>query len=182
MRWFYASLSEGVMSQIVGYNSAFEIWETFASATIARITELRTMLQTIKKNGMSAMDYIQRIKHLCDTLATIGEPVSRNDHLIFLFGGLDKEYNSFVASVYNRPDQPSIEEIHSLLSSFDFRLEQQNPTIKLIHPQANAHPPSYHTNPDSAQRPSFHSPTIPSTPPPHTQPGILGKPQYPQSP
>lgn len=52
--------------------------------------------------------------------------LSRRDHLIYLFGGLDHEYNVFVASVSNHPDQPSVKEIHSLLLRHDFRLERQH--------------------------------------------------------
>ena len=69
------------------------------------------------------MDYIQKLKSLCNTLTSIREPASRKDHLFYMFNGLDKEYNAFVASINNHPDLPSIEEIHSLFLSYDFRLK-----------------------------------------------------------
>ena len=75
---------------------------------------------------MSGTDYIQKLKGLCSNLATIGEPVSRNDHLIYMFNGLDYEYNPFVTAINARPDMPSIEEVHSLFLSYEFRLEQQH--------------------------------------------------------
>ena len=93
---------------------------------MAQVTELRTKLQTLKKDGLSTSEYIQRLKSICNSLAAIGEPVSEKDHLIYLFNGLDREYNSFVTSIQNRSDQPTIEQIRSLLLSYDFRLEQQN--------------------------------------------------------
>ena len=85
-----------------------------------------TKLQTLKKDGLSIGEYIQKLKSICNSLAAIGEPVSKKDHLIYLFSGLDREYNPFVTSIQNRSDQPTIEQIHSLLLSYDFRLEQQN--------------------------------------------------------
>ena len=117
------------MTQIVSYSTAHEIWvaleQLYASFSMARITELRTSLQNLKKDGLSAMEYIQKFKSISNNLAAIGEPVSRNDHLIYLFGGLGHEYNAFVTSIVNRPDKPSVEEVHSLLLSYEFRLERQ---------------------------------------------------------
>ena len=39
---------------------------------------------------------------LCNSLATIREPVSRNDQLIYISNGLDSDYNAFVTSMNNR--------------------------------------------------------------------------------
>ena len=47
---------------------------------------------------MSTLDYIQKIKKLCNSLAAIGEPVSRKDRLIYMFNGLDSKYNTFFTS------------------------------------------------------------------------------------
>ena len=41
-----------------------------------------------------------------------------------MFNGLDFEYTPFVTSINARPDMPSIEEVHSLFLSYEFRLEQ----------------------------------------------------------
>ena len=82
-----------------------------------------TKLQTLRKDGLSVGEYIQKLKSICNSLATIGELVFEKDHLIYLFSGLDREYNPSVTSIQNRSNQPTIEQIHSLLSSYDFRLE-----------------------------------------------------------
>ena len=126
MSWLYTSLSEDIMAQIVGYSTAMEIRnalnQIYSTSSMARVTKL----QTLKKDGISIGEYIQKLKSICNSLAAIGEPVSKKDHLIYLFSGLDREYNPFVTSIQNRSDQPTIEQIHSLLLSYDFRLEQQN--------------------------------------------------------
>ena len=38
---------------------------------------------------MSALDHIQKIKGLYNSLTATGEPVSRKDQLIYMFNGLD---------------------------------------------------------------------------------------------
>ena len=130
MSWLYASLPEDIMAQIVGYSIAVEIWnalnQIYSTSSMVQVTELHTKLQTLKKDGLSASEYIQRLKSICNSLTAIGEPVFEKSHLIYLFNGLDREYNSFVTSIQNRSNQPTIEQIHSLLLSYDFRLEQQN--------------------------------------------------------
>ena len=53
MSWFYAFLFENVMTQIMGYNTASEIWlalgQIYASASMARLVKLCTQLQSLKK-------------------------------------------------------------------------------------------------------------------------------------
>ncbi|KAJ9700302.1 hypothetical protein PVL29_005888 [Vitis rotundifolia] len=48
MSWLYASLSEDIMTQIVGYSTAVEIWnalnQIYSASSMARVTGLRTKL------------------------------------------------------------------------------------------------------------------------------------------
>ncbi|KAL6344223.1 hypothetical protein AAG906_035448 [Vitis piasezkii] len=78
MSWLYASLSEDIMAQIVGYSTTVEIWNAlnhiYSVSSMARVTELRT-----------------KLKSICNSLAAIEEPVYEKDHLIYLFNGLDCE-------------------------------------------------------------------------------------------
>ena len=104
--------------------------QIYALASMARLVKLLTQLQSLKKEGMSILDYIQKIKRLCNSLATIRELVSRNDKLIYMFNGLDFEYNAFVTSMNDQFDLPSLEEIHSLFFSYEFRLKQQHTVMQ----------------------------------------------------
>ena len=187
MSWLYASLSEDIMAQIVGYSTAVEIWNAFnqiySASSMTRVTELPTKLQMPKKDGLSAGEYIQKLKSICNSLATIGELVSEKNHLIYLFSGLDHEYNPFVTSIQNQFDQPIIKQIHSLLLIYDFHLEQQN-SISLHY--AQVHMAYLNKKPyKSTPQPTFnhiHIQPKHSSPPfkPTTsqyQLNILGKPQ-----
>ena len=130
MSWLYASLFEDIMAQIVGYSTAMEIWnalnQIYFVSSMVWVTEIHTKLQKLRKDGLSVGEYIQKLKSICNSLVAIGKPISEKDYLIYLFSGLDREYNPFVTSIQNRSNQPTIEQIHSQLLSYDFRLLQQN--------------------------------------------------------
>ena len=136
------------------------------------------------------MDYIQKLKSLCNTLTSIGEPVSRKDNLFYMFNGLDKEYNVFVASINNHLDLPSIEKIHNPFLSYDFRLEQQHCVYPLNNAQAYAtylqtqkkplkfsQNQPYYSSQNTNQKHSQSSSTQFPYQSPNNQPGILPKPQ-----
>ena len=163
-----------------------EIWNTlnqiYFASSMTQVTKLRTKLQTLRKYGLSIGEYIQQLKSICNSLATIRKPIYEKDHLIYLFNGLDHENNPFVTSIQNRSDQPTIEKIHSLLFSYDFRLEQQN-SVSLN--SAQVHKAHLNKKPyKSIPQPTFNHIHIQPrySPPPFKpttsqyQPIILGKP------
>lgn len=128
MSWFYSSLTESMLGEIVIFGTAHEIWaaleQIYSSSSMARITEIRSKLQTIRKAGLTAAQYIQRLKGYCNRLAAIGEPVSSKDQLVYFLGGLGPEYDAYVTGILNRSDKPSMETVYSLLLSFDYRMER----------------------------------------------------------
>lgn len=139
MSWLYSSFTENRVAQIVSCNTAFEIWSslerTYATTNHSRIIELRTELQNIKKDGLSADEYILKLRSVVDKLASIGEPVSHNDQNIYLLRGIWPQYNSFADIINARSGQPDIDEIHSLLLACDLRLQRQNSVEQLNLPQ-----------------------------------------------
>ncbi|RVX04775.1 hypothetical protein CK203_024901 [Vitis vinifera] len=83
-----------IMPQIVVYSTTVEIWnalnQIYYASSMARVIELHIKLQTLKKDGLLAGEYIQKLKSICNSLAAIGELVFEKDHLIYLFSGLDQ--------------------------------------------------------------------------------------------
>ena len=77
MGWIYSTLTESIMSQIIGITTAQSVWNSLERMSTAinraRLMELRFMLQTTKKGGMKMMDYILTIQGIIDNLAAIGE-------------------------------------------------------------------------------------------------------------
>ena len=78
------------------------------------------------------------LKNLNRQLAAIGELVSYKDHLAHLLKGFPAEYDSFVLAVYNWVDNPTVEEVQSLLVLYDLQLEKRNMIENLILLEANS--------------------------------------------
>ena len=67
------------------------------------------------------MDYVLRVKIYVDCLTVvISKIVSKEDHNLYLLGGLSSEYNSFVVSVTSLLKMSS-----SRLLAYEHRLQQQ---------------------------------------------------------
>ena len=48
------------------------------------------------------LEFILKMKTICDNLVAIGELVNERDHILQILGGLGLEYNSIVASLTTR--------------------------------------------------------------------------------
>ena len=116
-----------MLSKIVGLTIASWRFGTLEREPILQhftlfVLELRTEIQSIKKDGLIPDEYVVKVKNVVDKLGSIGKPVLDKDQLIYLFQGLGAEYNPFVTSFNDISNQPTIEEVHSLLLSFDLIL------------------------------------------------------------
>ena len=80
------------MAQIVGMTTTATAWDAlqtyYSLSSNARIMQLRLQLQTIKKGGLSMMDYVLRVETLSDQLVVIQEHISDRDLVIYLLVGL----------------------------------------------------------------------------------------------
>ncbi|WKA09033.1 hypothetical protein VitviT2T_026711 [Vitis vinifera] len=122
-----ATVTKGMLSKIVGLTIASWRFGTLSREPILQhftlfVLELRTEIQSIKKDGLIPDEYVVKVKNVVDKLGSIGKPVLDKDQLIYLFQGLGAEYNPFVTSFNDISNQPTIEEVHSLLLSFDLIL------------------------------------------------------------
>ncbi|RVW14609.1 Retrovirus-related Pol polyprotein from transposon RE2 [Vitis vinifera] len=112
-------------------NPAFVAWRrqdrTILSGSIHRSHQ----------GSMSMIDYIMKVKGAADSLAAIGEPVSEQDQIMNLLGGLGSDYNAVVTAINIREDKISLEAVHSMLLAFEQRLEQQGSIEQLPAMSAN---------------------------------------------
>ena len=104
--------------------------------------QLRLELQSTKKGYLSMIDCIMKVKGAADNLATIGEPVSEQDQVMNLLGGIGSDYNAVVTAINIRDDKISIEVVHSMLLAFEHRLEQQSSIEQISTMSANYAPSS----------------------------------------
>lgn len=88
LRWINATLTESVLAHVVGLSSAQVVWNAlekrFASLSRSHIIQLKTQLQSLKKGSQSITEYIQRIKHLSDSLASASSPIDEDDLIIYV--------------------------------------------------------------------------------------------------
>ena len=85
--------------------------------------ELCLHLHTIRKGGLSMLDYMLRIRNNCDNLTAVGEIVLEQDHIMAILGGLGPEYNPFIVTITSRAELISIEELQSHLMVFKRHFE-----------------------------------------------------------
>ena len=129
-----------MVGKFVEYKTAREIWAAlnriYQSPLLATVLGLNSQLERIKKEGISIFEYIARIKDVFDKYTPMGEPLSYRDKIMYTLNGLTEEYDGFVTSIYNRSDKPSLE-VHSLLYTYEYLLEQRNTAQQLQFPQVN---------------------------------------------
>ncbi|RVW85508.1 hypothetical protein CK203_044033 [Vitis vinifera] len=93
-----------MLSKIVGLTIASWRFGTLEREPILQhftliVLELRTEIQSIKKDGLIPDEYVVKVENVVDKLGSIGEPVLDKDQLIYLFQGLGAEYNPFRQNV-----------------------------------------------------------------------------------
>lgn len=125
--WINATLTETVLAHVVGLSSAQAVWTAlekhFASISRSHIIQLKTQLQSAKKGTQSITDYIQKIKHLSDSLASASSPLDDDGLVIYTLNGLPSEYGFFKTSIRTHSSPISLEELHVLLLCEEMNIE-----------------------------------------------------------
>jgi len=125
--WISGTVSENILSLIIGLDTAFEVWQTllnrFTQKSVAREFELRGKLQGCQKRDRALAIYLREYKSICDQLKAIGKPVDEITKLFGVLEGLGSEYESFKTIIYCLKPQPEYDEVISHLERFEARLQ-----------------------------------------------------------
>ncbi|KAL5544306.1 hypothetical protein UlMin_008090 [Ulmus minor] len=113
-------------SQTSSSYTTFGSTQASSMATTPALQMLSHSLPTLKKGSMSMMDYLMKLKGFSNNLAVVEEPVSEQDQIMNILAGLEADYNAVVTAINSRDDTISLEAIHSMLLSYEHRLELQN--------------------------------------------------------
>jgi gag-polypeptide of LTR copia-type len=120
LEWLRSSLTREVLAQVVSAKTSADLWlmlqQSFSATSRARLSELRHKLQNTFKGASPCLEYIQKIQHVADELAFIGEPVSDEDLHMYILQGLGPEFDPFVVAVQTSASR-SIADLISLLYS-----------------------------------------------------------------
>lgn len=123
------SLSEDILTEVVGTTTSQEVWITLAKhfnrVSSSRLFELQRKLQTTEKKDNSMADYLKDTKGVCEQLALIGRPVSEKMKIFAALHGLGREYEPIKTSIEGTMDSsPSLtlEDVIPRLTGYHDRL------------------------------------------------------------
>lgn len=99
MQLIIATLSSITLSCAIGSTSSEDLWlrlkEQFSTVSRTSIFQLKSNLQTIKKESNSISQYLHRIKEARDYLTDAGVYFADEDIVILALNGYPTEYNTF---------------------------------------------------------------------------------------
>ncbi|GAV69633.1 UBN2 domain-containing protein [Cephalotus follicularis] len=85
--------------------------------------QLRLSLHSLKKGAYSMTTYLLKTKSISGELALASRPVSDDDMVLYILGGLSSEYAAFVTSVITRDTTISVADLHGLLLNEEIRCQ-----------------------------------------------------------
>ncbi|KAM6552896.1 hypothetical protein CsatB_013658 [Cannabis sativa] len=158
--WLLSSMSEKILTRIVGCETAAQIWSTLkvyvTTLNHPNIGQYRTLLRSTKMQN-SLGDFLPKIKWIVDILSSIEHQMTPQDHIEAIFNGLPSDYDVFITCVNTRLDVYYVAKIEALLMTQEVRLEKGSKELDINKPEANL----AHTKPYHGSRGTFSSPHIP---------------------
>lgn len=152
--WLLGSMSEEILSQMLECETAKEVWiildNIFSSRNLARVMQLKSKLENMKKVNLTLKEYFLKVKNIVDSLNAAGKKIPKEDHVMHLLAGLGTEFDSTVSVIAARTGTPTLQEVYSLLLAQEGRNERNNinsdaslPSVNLTtQDQSKKHNPS----------------------------------------
>ncbi|XP_016195998.1 uncharacterized protein LOC107637061 [Arachis ipaensis] len=138
--WLMSSMEATFVNRVVEFEFAYQIWNAledyFAARVKSRIKQLKAQLKTLKKHSSSVSEYMAKINQVADSLNALGAPLSTEDYIEAVLGGLGEEYSTFITVTNGRIDQLSESEFESQLQTQEELLERFR-KVDLGYVQAN---------------------------------------------
>lgn len=128
LAWINASLSKSLLIRYsTGCTSGRALWlnleNQFAEKARARVKQLKDRLANLNKEKPHLLlmeDYLKLAKQIADDLQEAGSPVDDSEFVSCVLQGLPLKYDAFSASIRNRSEPVTREELHDLLLSHTF--------------------------------------------------------------
>jgi hypothetical protein len=106
--------------------------DRFSTVTKARIFQMKSELQTIKKGSEPVSQYLQRIKDARDHLSAAGVYFEDDDIVILALNGLSSDYNTFRCMVRGRDNVLSLKDFRSQLPAEEATIEQTHSSSPFV--------------------------------------------------
>ena len=126
----FTSLSESVISCVVGMNTAKEAWLALSkycsSTNRSRIMHLHNRLHNTSKGTRSIGDFVQDIQRTCDELAAAGHPVQETVSIYALLQGLGSSYLALCADISSNLSNLCLDDVIAQINSYDKLMKFSN--------------------------------------------------------
>ncbi|GMY08566.1 putative transcription factor interactor and regulator CCHC(Zn) family [Fagus crenata] len=135
LSWINNSLSPTVLSTVARFTSSQATWSSlekrYASESKNRILQLRHDLLTMKGEGLSISDFVDKINQIADILALAGKPIDDDELVNIILNNVGLTYEVTVSSAQARDTSISYDDLVALLLNAEMRLKaQQTPSLK----------------------------------------------------
>uniref|UniRef100_A0A803NH75 Uncharacterized protein n=1 Tax=Cannabis sativa TaxID=3483 RepID=A0A803NH75_CANSA len=121
MHWLMNSITLLMLDYVINFQTSAKIWTIFtklwATTSRARLLLIRGLLQSTKKGPFSIDEYFLKMNPYADALTTAAQPLSNDDLILYIHGGLDSEYEVVVVNLTSRTDNPILQEVQFMLHS-----------------------------------------------------------------
>ena len=114
-----STLSQEVLVAIPDDCTAMQLWnrlvQTYSQVSQARIMFLKREFQMLRKDSMTIMEYLNKMKVITDQLAIVGSTVTDKDLVQQTLSGLGHDYHMIVTSLLCSPELPNFEDLRAKL-------------------------------------------------------------------
>ena len=115
------SLSESVISCVVGKNAAKEAWSALSkhcsSTNPSHIMHLHNRLHNTSKGTRSIADFVQDIQRTCDELVAVGHPIQETISIYALLRGLGSSYSTLCAGISSNLSNMCLDDVIAQINS-----------------------------------------------------------------
>ncbi|CAL1393652.1 unnamed protein product [Linum trigynum] len=129
--WIAGSLSDFVLSRLVGCSTMLEAWtrlaSTYGSGNRQTLRGLRTQFSELSRGTKSCAPYLARAHDLADRLAALNNPISDDELVDRCLRGLGDEFLPFVRTIETKLEPLSFADFHGLLLNEEHRLRRRSP-------------------------------------------------------
>ncbi|KAA8531008.1 hypothetical protein F0562_005702 [Nyssa sinensis] len=136
-----ATLSESILSQILGYSTSRSIWVALESMlttqSCAHVMQLNYQLAISKTIMPTVIDYFQKMRNHGETSAVVSQPLDDSEMVSYILVGLGTEYDLSITSMTIRVDLLSLNELYGNVLAHEQRLEQLQVVVDLSFYSAN---------------------------------------------
>ncbi|KAF3792473.1 hypothetical protein EJ110_NYTH11473 [Nymphaea thermarum] len=146
--------------------SSYKAWTTikriYAARSRAKVQQLKSALQNLKKGTESIIAYFHKAKGIDHQLAMASKPVDEDDLVMNILFGLPEDYGTLKVSLRTRVDPINLEELYSLLLIQESEISKpaslEDPSAYIVHRQQNFKNHHYRGKPEQQKRHPGHRP------------------------